>query len=402
MKKILFVDDEPNVLEALERMLFPMRKEWHTAFANGGEKALELMGEDPFDILVTDLRMPGMDGVALLNKVAESYPETIRFVLSGQSDKETVFRSFGPAHQFMSKPCDAKVLRANVERAFALRGLLDNHRLKQIVSQAGDLPALPGTYAALMEELNSPDASLDTAGRIVESDVGMTAKILQLVNSAYFGLRSEVTGATQAVGLLGLDTVKALVLVIGVFSQANAEQLPREFSLDALLRHSMNVGSYAQAIAECEKAGKTLVNDAYTAGVIHDAGQLLLMTKFTEDYACILDHAFVNGVPLAESELENLGCTHAEAGAYLLGIWGLSDPLVEAAAFHHDPGQCPAYRFSPLTAVHAADVFEREAHGTGGDWPPPELDMDYLDRLGLGQRVGEWRTACISAGREET
>ena len=401
MKRILFVDDEPNVLEALERMLFPMRKEWHTAFANGGEKALELMKDNSFDVLVTDLRMPGMDGVTLLTKVSESYPETIRFVLSGQPDKETVFRAFGPAHQFMSKPCDAKVLKANVERAFALRGLLANDTLKGIVSQAGDLPALPKTYSALMEELHCKDASLGAVGRIIESDVGMTAKVLQLVNSAFFGLRQRVTSAAQAVSLLGLDTVKALVLVVGVFSQADAKHLPREFSLDALLRHSMDVGSHARAIAQREKADKVLVNDAYTAGVLHDAGTLLLMMNLTEDYAHILDHAFVNGVPLLQSELENLGCTHAEVGAYLLGIWGLSDPLVEAAAFHHCPANCPAHGFSPLTAVHAANVFERETHGTDGDWPPPELDMDYLEKLGLNQRIGDWRTACLSAGQKE-
>ena len=229
----------------------------------------------------------------------------------------------------------------------------------------------------------------------------MTAKILQLANSAYFGLRSEVTSATQAVGLLGLDTVKALVLVIGIFSQADAKQLPSAFSLDALLRHSMRAGSYAKSIAKSEKASNTLVNDAYTAGVLHDTGRLLLMTNFAEGYAHVLDYAFINEVSLTESELENLGCTHAEVGAYLLGIWGLSDPLIEATAFHHNPTQCPADSFSPLTAVHAANVFEHAAHGTGGDWSAPELDMDYLDALGLSQRIGGWRETCQALDKEQ-
>jgi HD-like signal output (HDOD) protein len=277
-----------------------------------------------------------------------------------------------------------------------LRGLLANETLKGIVSRAGDLPALPATYSALMKELQSEDASIGTIGKIIESDMGMTAKILQMVNSAFFGLGREVTGATQAVSLLGLETVKALVLVVGVFSQADEKKFPGNVSLDALCGHCLEVGSYARAICRHEKVDKNLAENAYTAGLLHDVGTLLLMTNFTDDYSHVLDSAIVNHTPLVQAELENFRCTHAEMGAYLLGIWGLSDPLVEAAAFHHTPGQCPADSFSPLTAVHVANVFEREAHGAGGAWGVPELDMEYLGKLGLSEKVEEWRDACLS------
>ncbi|NIA15650.1 MAG: HDOD domain-containing protein [Nitrospiraceae bacterium] len=400
MKKILFVDDEPNILEGLERMLFPLQREWRIAFAGSGQEALDIMKEQAFDVIVSDMRMPGMDGAALLTEVKERYPDTVRFVLSGQSDRETTFRSVGLAHQFIAKPCNPKALKANVDSAFALRELLGNENLKRMISQADTLPALPKTYTALIDELQSEDASVSTVGEIVESDIGMTAKILQLVNSAFFGFGQDVASATQAVSLLGLDTVKALVLMVGVFSQADSKKVSEMLSLNALWRHSMTVGQYSQKISRAEKAGKDLIGDAYTAGVLHDAGQLLLAVNFIDDYRRVLDFASVSSVPLVDAEREVLGCTHAEVGAYLLGIWGLPDSIIQAVAFHHCPNLCPAVSFGPLTAVHAAEIFAHDAHGPDGDCSTPQIDLEYVDSLGLADRVDAWRDACLPCGQE--
>jgi HD-like signal output (HDOD) protein len=401
MKKILFVDDEPNILEGLERMLFPLQREWRMAFAGGGQEALDLMGQQSFDVIVTDMRMPGMDGAALLTEVKERYPDTVRFVLSGQSDTTTTYQSVGLAHQFMAKPCNPKVLKENVDSTFALRELLGNENLKRMISRADMLPVLPKAYSSLIKELQSDDASINTVGEIIESDIGMTAKMLQLVNSAFFGLGQDVASATQAVSLLGLDTVKALVLMVGVFSQADDKEVPEVLSLDALWRHSMAVGEWSQVIAKAEKAEKSLVSDAYTAGVLHDAGLLLLAVNFIDDYRHVADFAFVNDVPLVDAEREVLGCTHAEVGAYLLGIWGLPDSIIQAVAFHHCPEACPSTALTPLTAVHSANALYREAHGSGGDWGASELDSGYLDHLGLADRVATWRTLCQSTEHEK-
>ncbi len=396
MKKILFVDDEPNVLEGLERMLFPMQQEWYIAFAGGGQEALDLMEQQSFDVIVTDMRMPGMDGASLLTEVKGRYPDTVRFVLSGQSDKKTTYRSVGLAHQFMAKPCNPKALKAHVDSAIALRQLLANKKLKRLISHASTLPALPTAYAALMNELQSEDASVSAVGEVIESDIGMTAKILQLVNSSFFGLGQHVTSAAQAVSLLGLDAVRSLVLMVSVFSQADDRKLPKVLSLDVLWRHSVAVGERARKIAEIEKAGKNIVSDAYTAGLLHDAGLLLMAVNFIDDYRHVIDYSFVNNVPLVDAERDTLGCTHAEVGAYLMGIWGLPDSIVQAAAFHHCPNLCPADVFSPLTAVHAADVLVQEACGSEADWGAPQMNLDYLERIGLAGRAETWRTQCHS------
>ena len=380
-------------------MFFPMHREWKVSFAGSGPEALDLMKEQTFHVIVSDMRMPGMDGAALLTEVKERYPETVRFILSGQSNKETTYRSIGLAHQFMAKPCNPKALKANVDSAFTLRELLGNKNLKSVISQADTLPALPKAYNALLKELLSEEASVESVGAIIESDIAMTAKILQLVNSAFFGLGQEVTSVTRAVGFLGFDTIKALVLMVGVFSQADDKKLPENLSFDVLSRHSMTVGEWAQKISKAEKAEKHMISDSYTAGVLHDAGQLLLAANFSDDYLHVLDFAFVNNIPLIVAERDILGCTHAEVGAYLLGIWGLPESIVQAVAFHHHPNLFPAVSFEPLTAIHAANVLSHEIHGSDGDRVAPQMDTEHLGRLGLTERVEAWRSLSDSNGR---
>ena len=406
MKRILFVDDEPNILEGIERMLFALRQEWRMAFARSGSEALARMETEPFDVIVSDMRMPGMDGAALLTEVMKRYPQTVRFVLTGQSDKETVFRSVGPAHQFLAKPCNPKELKSCVDRAFALRDLLNSGVLKQLVSRIGTLPALPKAYAHLIRELRSPESSVATVGKIIETDVAMTAKVLQLVNSAFFGLRQPVSSAVQAVTFLGLDTLKALVLMVGVFSQASHIKLSTTFSLDALWHHSMLVGICAEAISKNAGATQAIAKDAFTAGLLHDSGMLILAENCAEAYKEILHIAGTERLALEQVEQDALGCTHAEIGAYLFGIWGLPDAIVEAVAFHHKPSLSVAAGFSPLTAVHAGNVIAREmadrGHLSEGVPEDARLDLGYLGALGLQDQVPIWRKACVSvrSGKE--
>ncbi len=403
MKSILFVDDEPNVLEALQRMLFPLQNEWRMAFASSGPRALELLAETRFDVVVTDMRMPGMDGAQLLAAVKERSPDTLRFVLSGQSESEVVYRSVGEAHQFLSKPCKPKVLKECVDKAFALRELLANDSLKAVVSQIRTLPPVPQVYTRLCEVLKSPDSSIGDVGRVIETDPAMTAKILQVTNSAFFGLRREVTTVVQAASLLGLNTIKALVLARGVFAPMDAARLPRGFSIDVLWKHSMAVADCAQAICQAENLPKEMTGDAYTAGLLHDAGELVFAAACTEDYARAFDYAVANAITLSEAERAVLGCTHAEVGAYLLGIWGLPHSIIEPVAYHHGPSESVGSTFSPLTAVYVADLLVLNRHREVLEHPAPEPERSYLERLGLADRLEDWAKACDGihqAGKE--
>lgn len=394
-KKILFVDDELNVLDGLRRMLRSMRDEWVMGFAASGPEALEILERAPFDVVVSDMRMPGMDGAKLLSEVMRRYPEIIRIVLSGHSDEETILRSVGPAHQYLSKPCDAEVLKTTVGRACALRDLLNDDTLKRLVSRLDSLPSLPSLYVELMEELRSGKASMARIGEIISKDIGMTAKVLQLVNSAFFGLPRHVSSPTEAVVLLGIDTVKALVLSVHVFSQFEPAQL-HTFSISELQRHSLATAARARSLTEVENLEPMLRDHAFMAGLLHDAGKLILAANLPDPYSEVIQRASAEKLPLHEAEHRVLGVSHAEVGASLLGIWGIPDPIVEAVAFHHQPVACPHRSFSPLTAVHVANALEHrdsDRHEAGS-----ELDLDYLNNLGLSERLDSWRnSACEEA-----
>ena len=396
-KRLLFVDDEPNILSGLQRMLRPMRKEWDMFFANSGAEALEMMEKESVDVIVSDMRMPGMDGAQLLNKIMELYPETIRFVLSGQSDRETIFRSLGPTHQFICKPCDADNLKTLVARAFALRDVLKNEELKRNISQIEALPTLPDSYLKLMEELQTPDPSIQTIGKILEQDVAMCAKVLQLVNSAFFGLRQHVASPSQAASLLGVDIIRSLVLVVNVF-QTKVHFDSEFFSIEHLQHHSMLVGVYARAIAKIEQTEKTAMDDAFIAAVLHDVGKLVMSTKLKSQYLNVLKLVEKKGYALIEAEKDVFSCTHAEVGAYLLGLWGFPDPIIEATAFHHNPVATNCDTFNSLTAVHIANYLASQSSDTSKCMHSAKLDMPYLERLNLQDRVDNWKEICDKIG----
>jgi len=327
-----------------------------------------------------------MDGGQLLEAVKQRYPDVVRMVLSGQASREAVFRSLAPAHQFLSKPSDPQNLMLRLRQAFAMRDLLLNQSLKTIVSRMRSIPSLPTLYDELTVALGSEDSSVAQIARIISKDVGMAAKILQLANSAFIGARSQVSSLVQAMSLIGTQTVRTLVLSVHVFSQfdSNAEVAA---CLPALWEHSIAVSSLAQRIATAEGCVKAVVEESFTAGLLHDVGKVILLAEMPDQYRQIVENHPGNCLGL---ELEKLGCTHAEVGAYLMSIWGLPVPLVHAVAFHHRPLETGEVQFSPLTAVHAADAIAggRDSSPLNHDG---ELDFNYLDCLGLREKEGLWR-----------
>jgi HD-like signal output (HDOD) protein len=393
--RILFVDDEPPVLRGLSRAVAALSDEWEAAYAENGAQALRLLAQHPFDVVVTDLRMPGMSGAQLLAEVKQRYPQTMRVVLSGQvsAGKELAFAMLDLAHQYLPKPCDVETLRSVLARANALRSWLAADALKQLIAQLSKLPSMPAMYTDLMQELRSPEASIKTVGQIIARDMAMTAKMLQLVNSAFFGLRRRVSDPAQAALLLGLDTVKTLALSIHLFAQFEGGQVG-SLSLRALQEHVWLTGALARRIAEAECDDRQLSSFAFTAGLLHDIGILVLAANLPAEYSGALALAKQGGIPLTLAEQQVLGAAHAEVGAYLLGLWGLPYPIVEAVAYHHAPYQGLSHGFSPLTAVYAANVlasevrpvFDLPLHGDRFD--------DYLAELNCVERVPHWRALC--------
>jgi putative nucleotidyltransferase with HDIG domain len=393
MNHVLFVDDEVKILDGLKRLLRSFRNQWTMGFVDSGEAAIAYMTEHSVDTLVTDMRMPGMDGCQLLQTTMAQWPHTVRIVLSGQSDRELLLKAAGLAHQYLSKPCDADLLKSTIQRAHALQKFSVNETLKRLVSKMTSIPSLPCNYQEIMAELREPEPSLKVVGEIMARDAAMTAKVLQLVNSAFFGLPRRITDCTQAVNLLGLHTVNGLLLSASVFSQFDQDE-DQSFSLDDFVQHSLQVAELAKKIGQTQSREAVILNDCFVGGLLHDIGKLVLATNFPRQYGEALTAVRDWDYQLVEVEREMFGASHADVGAYVLSLWGLPTALVEAVAYHHEPDQCCATGFTPLTAVHVANSL---APPPGGGEPRSEVDRKYLETIGLHGRLEAWQAFQIQA-----
>ncbi|MDH5519578.1 MAG: response regulator, partial [Acidimicrobiia bacterium] len=219
MLKILFVDDEPNVLQAVRRATRDMRHEWDIRFAEDADQAMTMLDEEAFDVVVTDMRMPGTDGAELLMLVRASSPSTARIVLSGYAEDEAVFRSTRVAHQFLSKPCDVELLKRTIAEIRDAQQAVPSGKIRDLIGSVEQLPALGEVYQRLVSAIESGQANNDELAEIVSEDVALTAEILRLLNSSFFGLSRRVESVAQAVGFLGVDVLRAIVAGHSVFNQ---------------------------------------------------------------------------------------------------------------------------------------------------------------------------------------
>lgn len=400
-KKIIFVDDEVRVLDGLQRMLRPFKDEWEPEFASGGEEALKKMSERNFDIIVSDIRMPGMDGGALLSRVKEMHPDTIRFALSGQSDQETWVKVANLAHQFLSKPCSAEKLKSCIGKAVQLRSRLKNKRLLDHLSQMDSLPSPPRLYFEMMDLMQKQNVSLTDIAKLVERDVAMSAKVLQLINSAATGLPTHISSPSQAVSLLGMGTIRALVLFIHVVNHLRVSNPAIALFQEMFHIHSMRVSQAAHRIAMMESTDKNMIQEASIAGMLHDIGHLIYATRFSKDFAKLLKEHPFGSQALLDSEVAEFGASHPDIGGCLLAMWGLSDPIVEAVTFHHAPVEADASGLTTLTTVHVANALAEPVDIPKSAAPMARtLNMPYIDSLGLTPKLEIWRQA-VSAHKND-
>jgi putative nucleotidyltransferase with HDIG domain len=382
--QVLFVDDEICVLQGLERMLHGLRQQWTMRFALSGPAALAKLDEQPAEVVVSDLRMPGMCGGELLAAVARRWPETIRFILSGQADQGMVLRTIGPAHQFLQKPCDAEVLKVAIQTAWRLRCSLSNQRLRLLVGGMPGLSCQPGVLDAFLLQLGQSQPAIAALGALAVQDLGLSARLLQLVNSSFFGSRRMVANPAEAAQLLGIDRLRAMAAVQGVFAPLACPSTAW-FEPERVWRHSVQVARLARRVAEDLGLPPVQVEEAATAGLLHDAGHLLLAAHHPHEYAALARQVRDEGDVLHERRL--LGASHGEIAAYLLGLWGLPPAVVEAVAWHHEPRRgnrpCPG----PLACVHAADALVNLLAGTPDH---NRIDAPYLSSIGCGDRQDRW------------
>jgi HD-like signal output (HDOD) protein/CheY-like chemotaxis protein len=376
-KRILFVDDEPAILAGLQNLLYKDRKRWDMVFALGGQLALDEIRKAPFDIVVSDMRMPGIDGAMLLNLIKDECPATVRIMLSGHADREAIVRALPALHQLLSKPCDATTLRSALERSLDGANVDRDTKIRRIVGGVDKLPTPPDLFFELSRLMQSPTTSVADVAKVVTRDPGLSAKLLQLVNSAYFGTGQATTSIQQAVALLGTDRLRYIALTASVFSSPPGVN-GAGFSLEQMQQESMRAAWLARSFAE-----PAVRDEAFASTLLHDVGRVVLALAQGTNFRALSERV-QGGETLLDVELDVFGVTHADVGARLLAIWGLPTAIVDVVQYHHDPGSAPEASRALASIVHVADAI---VHGESNEM---KLDLASLERAGHAHRVDGW------------
>ncbi|WP_420549501.1 response regulator [Curvivirga sp.] len=352
---VLFVDDEENILQGLRRGFRGKRKEWSMSFAVGGKNALEIIEDNEIDIIVSDMRMPEMDGAELLEKVKEKSPGTTRIVLSGYAENEAILKVVGPAHQYFAKPCDFEVLEQNLTRILNLRSMIDEKGIRAKITGLESLPSLPDLFLKLLNTIADKDAHVQDICALIEQDLGLKSQILRISNSAFFSVPQQVTKMETALNLLGLNTIRSLALLEGFF-RVFEKQDDLINILSNLSENSMSIAKLSGQLANKLELNEQQRDWASSAGALAHIGTLYIAAEEPEVFKHAANKADTTSKPIFEFEQEFIGYHHAAIGGYILGLWGFPIEICEAVAYHHSPDDWQGENAAIITCVYFAQL----------------------------------------------
>jgi len=320
--------------------------------------------------------------------VLRHHPHTIRIILSGYADLSEVVNCVGLTHQFLEKPCSLDKLKTCLQRVTEVKTRLANDKISDLASSLKNLPSLPEIYLQIAEALESSTATTQRIADIASKDPAISAKLLQLSNSAFFGFSRKVFSVTEAVQLLGVSVIQSLAMSVPLFSSYSQNHCPA-FPIEQVWEHSVQTGVIGQRIFGHYLEEPYLAEQAFCAGILHDIGKIILAEGLPEEYAVVLKESRETRTPLFEVERKHFQATHAEVGAYLLALWGLPIPLVEAVANHHHPGHCGSRELCLAGVVHIANALQH-MQTARPELAASPVDPEYLKHVGLTREFEAW------------
>ena len=384
--------------DLLRATLRPLSTKFDLHFTASGDDVRRLAHSEHCDGVIVPVGSETGSEVDFLKEITVFRPGAFRLVRSSERSLVEALGKDPFTHHVPLDP-DPETWEGILDRCVLMRTWMETPDLKALIGKMKKLPALPNVYTRVVDELNSPEASLAKVAELVAEDPVVTAKMLQLVNSSFFGLQQQIVSAADAVMFLGADRVKGLILVARVFSQFDPKIIVA-LGLDQLWNHSMKTGAYAQSIAKSEVRDARIAAAAFTAGLLHDVGKLMLAGNLPEEYLKVLGLSRSERIPVSVAEQQAFGATHAELGGVLMGLWGLPLELIQSVGWHHAPGLSGDRKFSVLTAVHAANAIASD--NPEGAARSKGLDTDYLASIGLQDRRNQWREVCgLEPGAED-
>ncbi len=388
-KNILLVDEDLLVLKALKRSLRQLKDEWEVSYAQSAHEALKQVEQGSIDILITEVRLTTVDGELFLRSFLARHPKAARIVLTGYTTGDAIFKFAGLAHQLLAKPWSDQTLIETIQRADLISRMLSDDRLKRTLNRIENFPNIPAIYLELSEKLQSGDPCLQEIGEIIIRDPSLIIKLLQIVNSPFYGLPMTVTDPQKAVALLGLDVLKGFVLTSGLLKQYENKKIAN-FQIGALWQHSLKTANIVRQIAKSEKMEKEISETSFIASLLHDVGKIIIASNFPDEFKEICSRATSEGSSFWQMEKQVLGASHAEVGAYLLGLWGLPLAVIQAVHEHHQPLLDGHPGIDQTALVHIANAIEKTAESRSGD-AFVDLNPEFIAHLHLNASIARWQ-----------
>ena len=399
MKKVLFVDDELDILEGWQDSLRKHRRRWDMTFVCGGQAAIKEISHTDYDVVVCDIRMPGVDGVEVLQYAKDKDPKTMRIALTGYADEKSTLKLTTLAQRYLTKPCTVQELDEAISRDSGLIEAFDNPVVRQLAGSAGRLPSADNARQLLLAKLNTTKATKDDIVKIIEEDLALTAKILQLANSSFFRQQTSVVSAKDAVSYLGVEVIRSLVLADQLFESSTDLEKMKLFDFGSIRRHSLMTSTIAKRIAPTKK----LAAVGMTAGLLHDVGKIIISLEQPDRVASL--YSLNEGGPLdwvgSDAERDILGCTHAEVGGYFLNLWGIPTEVVEAVTFHDNPSAVYTSELDAAGLVHISNYLAHWVDSPAGTEVLEEkLDREYIHAVGIASNEQAWKEIALDIASE--
>jgi HD-like signal output (HDOD) protein/CheY-like chemotaxis protein len=399
-RSILFVESDPAARESLTACLAALGPAFSGRVLASGADGLEELARGKFDAVAPTFQLSDMTGMEFLKRASELSPEVVGLLQIPNDERPALLKHASLPPQFLPHPPNVKELQEGLVRAFQLMRWMEGKSIRTLLGRMENLPAVPSLYARVMRELRSEDPSIETVGKLIAQDPALTAKMLQMVNSPVFALGRPICEAVDAVTFLGAERTKALILMASL--SLHGSLTPCEgFSQESFWQHSLTVATMGRLLALKELKNAGLADACFTAGLLHDIGKLLFASNLPREYSAVVERSALEGLSLHQAEIEEFGVSHGQLAASLLGMWGLPIPVLEAIAWHEHPivGDVPG--FSAVTVVHAANVLEHEKRGGEETSRTPHFEVEYLEALGLKDRLNHWRSLCGCPARHD-
>lgn len=390
--RILLVDEDGDLLQRLRRAFWTSHRAWEVLLAPTGAEALLALARDPVDIVIAHLQLPDMAGAQLLHQVRDLQPEAVRIATADHPLAELDEVAEGDLHRLFVKPLEPAFLVGAVESLNIEDDGTNVRAVRAFVGGMGKLPSLPSLYAELVALLARESAGMGEVAGLVRRDLGVASQVLRLANSVHCASDRPVAEIGQAVAMLGMDTLKALVLFRGLIAGCDSPR-PQGLDLEKLWYHSFQVATGVRKLAVLERQAQ-LADQAFSVGLLHDIGLVVLATEPSGRYRALLEQAMSSRTPLAVLEQDTFGVDHTQVGAHLLALWGLPPEFCRPVREHHAPPVGDGATFPLSAALHLADA----RHGGG-----PTAGIFADGRWGLhphvladGDRFARWK-ACLAA-----